>query len=580
MTDFLNFGGNLINLMPNLNIDDIKSRTFDAIVVGSGISGGWAAKELTQKGLRTLVLDRGRDVKHVTDYPTTMMQPWEFEHRGQVPNEIKKEYQIASKNFIFTEATAHFLTKDAEQEYIQDRPYDWIRAYHVGGRSLLWGRMTQRWSDFDFEGPARDGYAVDWPIRYADIAPWYSYVEKFVGISGNRDGLAILPDGEFLPPFEMSCVEKHFKSSITKKYADRHVIMGRVAHLSEPKAIHLKQGRGKCQNRTICERGCPYGGYYSSNSSTIPWAEKTGKMTLRPHSVVHSVIYDEKRNIATGVRIIDANTKEMIEYYAKIIFLNASPLNTNLILLNSTSNRFPNGLGNDNGLLGKFMAFHSYRGRISAEYEGFMDSTSDGRRPTGTYIPRFRNVLKQETDFLRGYATSFSAGRMDGIKREGLGETLKDNLLNSSLGLWGINASMMAETIPKESSVVKLDKQLTDKYGIPQLRVSIGYDDNDEKVLKDFHEQFSEMYHEAGFKNIQPIDTKRLPGNENHEMGGVRMGKDPKTSMLNQWNQLHQCKNVFVTDGSCMTSTSTQNPSLTYMALTARAVDYAVKQRW
>jgi choline dehydrogenase-like flavoprotein len=563
--------------MPNLNIDDIKSRTFDAIVVGSGISGGWAAKELTQKGLRTLVLDRGRDVKHVTDYPTTMMQPWEFEHRGQVPSEIKKEYQIASKNFIFTEATAHFLTKDAEQEYIQDRPYDWIRAYHVGGRSLLWGRMTQRWSDFDFEGPARDGYAVDWPIRYADIAPWYSYVEKFVGISGNRDGLAILPDGEFLPPFEMSCVEKHFKSSVTKKYSDRHVIMGRVAHLSDPKAIHLKQGRGKCQNRTICERGCPYGGYYSSNSSTIPWAEKTGKMTLRPHSVVHSVIYDEKKSRAIGVRIIDANTKELIEYYAKIIFLNASPLNTNLILLNSTSNRFPNGLGNDNGLLGKFMAFHSYRGRISAEYEGFMDSTSDGRRPTGTYIPRFRNVFKQETDFLRGYATSFSAGRMDGIKREGLGETLKDNLLNTSLGLWGINASMMAETIPKESSVVKLDKQLVDKYGIPQLRISIGYDDNDEKVLKDFHEQFSEMYHEAGFKNIQPIDTKRLPGNENHEMGGVRMGKDPKTSLLNQWNQLHECKNVFITDGSCMTSTSTQNPSLTYMALTARAVDYAVK---
>lgn len=566
--------------MPNLNIDDIKSRTFDAIVVGSGISGGWAAKELTQKGLRTLVLERGHDVKHVTDYPTTMKQPWEFEHRGQVPLEIKKDYPIASKNFIFTEATAHFLTKDAEQEYIQDRPYDWIRAYHTGGRSLLWGRMTQRWSDFDFEGPARDGFAVDWPIRYADIAPWYSYVEKFVGISGNRDGLSILPDGEFLPPFEMSCVEKHFKTSIATKYADRHVIMGRVAHLSKPKEIHLKQGRGQCQNRTICERGCPYGGYYSSNSSTIPWAEKTGKMTLRPHSVVHSVIYDEAKGKATGVRIIDTNTQEMIEFYAKIIFLNASPLNTNLILLNSKSNRFPNGLGNDYDLLGKFMAFHSYRGRISAEYEGFMDSTTDGRRPTGTYIPRFRNVFKQETDFLRGYATSFSAGRMDSIKRDGLGETLKDNLLNTSLGLWGINASMMAETIPKESSVVKLDKQLVDKYGIPQLRVSIGYDDNDEKVLKDFHEQFSEMYHEAGFKNIKTIDTKRTPGNENHEMGGVRMGKDPKTSMLNKWNALHACKNVFVTDGSCMTSTSTQNPSLTYMALTARAADYAVKQKF
>lgn len=566
--------------MPNFNIDDIKTRTFDAIVVGTGMSGGWAAKELTQKGLSTLVLERGSDLTHVIDYPTTMKQPWEFEHRGQVPLEIKKDYQIASKNYIFSEATAHFLTKDAEQEYIQDRPYDWIRAYHVGGRSLLWGRMTQRWSDFDFEGPARDNFAVDWPIRYADIAPWYSYVEKFVGISGNRDGLPNLPDGEFLQPYEMSCVEKHFKSKIASKYPDRHVIMGRVAHLSKPKDIHFKQGRGQCQNRTICERGCPYGGYYSSNSSTIPWAEKTGKMTLRPHSVVHSVIYDETKGRATGVRIIDTITQELVEFYAKIIFLNASPLNTNLILLNSTSNRFPNGLGNDNGLLGKFMAFHSYRGRISAEYEGFMDSTTDGRRPTGSYIPRFRNLYKQETDFLRGYATSFSAGRMDGIKREGLGETLKDNLLNTSLGLWGINASMMAETIPKESSVVRLDNQLVDKYGIPQLRISIGYDDNDEKVLKDFHEQFSEMYHEAGFKNIQPIDTKRLPGNENHEMGGVRMGKDPKTSLLNNWNQLHNCKNVFVTDGSCMTSTSTQNPSLTYMALTARAANFAVKQRF
>jgi choline dehydrogenase-like flavoprotein len=566
--------------MPTLNIDNIKSRTFDAIVVGTGISGGWAAKELSEKGLKTLVLDRGRDVKHVTDYPTTMMQPWEFEHRGQVPNEIKKEYQIASKNFIFTEATAHFLTKDAEQTYIQDRPYDWIRGYQVGGRSLLWGRQTQRWSDYDFTGPARDGFAVDWPIRYADIAPWYSHVEKFIGVSGNRDGLSTLPDGDFLPPHEMSCVEKYFKTSIAKKYPDRHVIMGRAAHLTQPKAIHTKQGRGQCQHRAICERGCPYGGYYSSNSSTIPWAEKTGNMTLRPHSVVSSVIYDENLKRATGVKVIDTNTLEEIEFYAKIIFLNASPLSTNLILLNSKSNRFPNGLGNDNGLLGKYMAFHSYRGRIFAEYEGFMDSTTDGRRPNTSYIPRFRNVFKQETDFLRGYASTLYASRIEVAKKDDLGEKLKKKLLNPTLGQWSVGSNMMAETIPKESSVVKLDTQLVDKYGIPQLRVSIGYDDNDEKILKDFHEQFSEMYHEAGFKNIQPVDTKRIPGNENHEMGGVRMGKDPKTSLLNKWNALHECKNVFVTDGSCMTSTSTQNPSLTYMALTARAANYAVKQRF
>ncbi len=563
--------------MANFNIDSVGKRTYDAIVVGSGISGGWAAKELTQKGLRTLVLERGRDVKHIIDYPTTLKQPWEFEHRGQVPLEIKKDYQIASKNYIFSEATTHFLTKDSEQVYIQDRPYDWIRAYQVGGRSLLWGRMTQRWSDYDFEGPARDGYATDWPIRYADIAPWYSYVEKFIGVSGNRDGLAILPDGEFLKAHEMSCVEQYFKQKMTSRYSNRHVIIGRVAHLTDPQEIHYQQGRATCQNRTICERGCPYGAYFSSNSSTIPWAEKTGKMTLRPYSVVHSVIYDETKGQAIGVRVIDSQTYEMIEFYAKIIFLNASALNTNLILLNSKSNRFPNGLGNDNGLLGKFMAFHSYRGRISAEYEGKLDSTSDGRRPNGSYMPRFRNVLKQETDFLRGYASSLTALRTEITNKDGLGEELKSNLNKPYLGSWAIGASMMAETIPKESSIVQLDKHLVDKYGIPQLKISIGYDDNDEKILKDFHEQFSEMYHEAGFKNIQPIDTKRLPGNENHEMGGVRMGKDPKTSLLNAFNQLHNCKNVFITDGACMTSTSTQNPSLTYMALTARAVDYAVK---
>ncbi len=564
--------------MANLNIDSIKKRTYDAIVIGSGMSGGWAAKELTGNGLRTLVLERGRDVKHIQDYPTAMKEPWEFEHRGQVPLDIKKGYQIASKNYIFSEATAHFLTKDEEQPYIQDRPYDWIRAYHTGGRSLLWGRMTQRWSDFDFEGPARDGFAVDWPIRYKDLAPWYSYVEKFAGISGNRDGLATLPDGEFLPPHEMTCVEKYFKTKVAEKHADRHVIIGRVAHLTKPEPIHLEQGRGQCMNRGICERGCPYGAYYSSNASTLPWAMKTGKLTLRPHSVVHSIIYDDKKNKATGVRIVDAQTNEMIEYYAKIIFVNASALASNLIFLNSHSHRFPNGLGNDNGLLGKYMAFHSYRGKITANYDGFMDSKTEGRRPNASYIPRFRNIFKQETDFLRGYASSFSASRSASAKQEGIGETLKNNLLNPQLGLWHINASMMGETIPKESSTVSLDAHLTDKYGIPQLRVSVGYDENDEKMLKDFHEQFTEMYEHAGFTNIQCIDTKRLPGNENHEMGGIRMGKDPKTSLLNAWNQVHGCKNVFVTDGACMVSTSTQNQSLTYMALTARAADYAIKQ--
>jgi choline dehydrogenase-like flavoprotein len=564
--------------MSNIHTDSIKKRTYDAIVIGSGISGGWAAKELTGHGLHTLVLERGRDVKHIQDYPTTMKEPWELEHRGQVPLDVKKEYETASKNYIFSEATAHFLTKDAEQPYIQDKPYDWIRAYQVGGRSLLWGRMTQRWSDFDFEGPARDGFAVDWAIRYKDIADWYSYVEKFAGIAGNRDGLSTLPDGEFLPPHEMTCVEKYFKSKVAEKHPDRHVIIGRVAHLTKPEPIHLEQGRGQCMNRSICERGCPYGGYFSSNASTLPWAEKTKKLTLRPHSVVHSIIFDEKKNKATGVRIVDANTKELIEYYAKIIFVNASTLGSNLILLNSTSNRFPNGLGNDSGLLGKFMAFHNYRGNITAQYDGFLDSKTEGRRPNSCYIPRFRNIKAQETDFLRGYAAIFSASRPPINRQEGLGETLKNNLLTRTLGHWHISAQMMGETLPKENSTVRLDPHLTDKYGIPQLRVSVGYDDNDEKMLNDFFEQFTEMFEQAGFTNIKKTDRKRTPGNENHEMGGIRMGKNPKTSLLNEWNQLHACKNVFVTDGACMTSTSTQNPSLTYMALTARAADYAVKQ--
>ena len=374
---------------------------YDAIVIGSGISGGWSAKELTERGLKTLLLDRGRDVKHVVDYPTTLTQPWEFKHGGQVPLALKKEYGIASKNFIFSEATAHFLTKDEEQAYIQDRPYDWIRAYQVGGRSLLWGRHTQRWSDFDFTGPARDGFAVDWPIRYQDLAPWYSHVEKFVGISGNKDGLETLPDGDFIKPFELSCVEKHFGKVVNEKYPDRHVIIARTANLSQADKIHQSVGRSKCQHRNLCERGCPYGGYFSSNSATLPAAYQTGNLTLKPHSVVHSIIYDEQKMKAVGVRVIHALTHELEEYFASVIFVNASPLATNLILLNSTSSRFPNGLGNDSGILGTHMAFHSYRGRITAEYDGDLDFKTEGRRPTSGYIPRFRNVYKQETDFLK-----------------------------------------------------------------------------------------------------------------------------------------------------------------------------------
>ena len=564
--------------MANFTGDAAKEMTYDAIVIGSGISGGWAAKELTGHGLKTLVLERGREVRHIVDYPTTSTNQWEFEHRGQLPLEVRKQNPIISKCYAFYEGTEHFFVKDQEHPYVQEKPFDWIRGYQVGGKSLMWARQTQRWSDFDFEGPARDGFAVDWPIRYADLAPWYSYVEKFAGISGNKDGVPQLPDGEFLPPHEMNCVESHFQSQIAKKYKDRQVIMGRAAHITKPNPIHLEQGRAQCQHRTICERGCPFGGYFSSNSSTLPWAAKTGKMTLRPDSVVHSIIYDDKKEKATGVRVIDANTKEVLEFYARIIFVNAAALNTNLILLNSTSSRFPNGLGNDNELMGKYVAFHNYRARVSAEYDGNLDTTTAGRRPNSPYIPRFRNVHKQETDFLRGYAAGFGANRVSSSNQEGHGADLKASLLNPVLAGWRVGSHMMGETIPKATNYVALDAAKKDGFGIPQLKISIDYDENDEKMTKDYIEQMTEMFTNAGFTNIKSSDSKQAPGLDIHEMGGVRMGHDPKTSLLNKWNQLHACKNVFVTDGASMTSTATQNPSLTYMALTARAVDYAVNE--
>lgn len=551
---------------------------FDAIVIGSGIAGGWAAKELTEKGLKTLLIESGRNVEHSKDYPTTNMMPWEFQHRGKVPYNIASQNQVLSRHFLFEEPTLHFLKRDEEQEYIQEKPFDWIRGSQVGGRSLLWGRHTQRWSDFDFEGPTRDGFGIDWPIRYKDIAPWYSHVEKFIGVSGNKDGLESVPDGEFLPPFEMTCMEKHFKQVLDTNYPNRHVIIARVAHVTKPTELHLEQGRAKCQNRDLCSRGCPFGAYFSSNASTIPWAKKTGNLTLLTDSIAHSIIYDETKKKATGVKVIDKLSKATKEYSAKIIFVTASALNTNLILLNSTSQRFPNGLGNDSGVLGKYVAFHSYRGRVHAEYDGLTEFTTDGRRPTTSYMPRFRNFYKQETDFLRGYSVELGSSRPPVGSKEGFGEELKKGLLETTPGKWQIYAKMMGETIPKESNKVWLDPVKKDKYGLPQLHISVEFDENDEKMLQDFFKEFTYMFTKAGYTNIKQIDTERRPGNENHEMGGVRMGSDPKTSMLNNWNQLHHCKNVFVTDGACMTSTSSQNPSITYMALTARAANYAVDQ--
>ena len=489
---------------------------------------------------------------------------------------METDNPVLNRCYAYNETSEHFFVKDKEHPYVQEKPYDWIRGYQVGGKSLLWARQTQRWSKYDFEGPARDGFG-NWPITYDELAPWYTHVEFFAGISGNFDKLDTLPDGHFLPAWEMNDVEKKMQKAIMGKFTDRNVVQGRCAHLTKPAPIHIEQGRSQCQARSMCERGCPFGGYFSSNSSTIPWAQKTGNLTLQTNAVVHSIIYDETSQKASGVRVIDAITKKATEYYAKIIFVNAATLNTNLILLNSTSKRFPNGLGNDNGLLGKYIAFHNYRGKVSASYDGPLDSYYYGRRPTQPMMPNFRNVHKQETDFLRGYMTFFGAGRgnADGSTTDGIGGEYKEAI--SEPGGWYVSMMMQGETIPKETNHVRLSTELKDEWGIPQLVTSIDYDDNDIKSMNDFIEQGSAMLEAAGCKNIVSNDTKQAPGLDIHEMGGVRMGKDPKTSLLNEWNQMHHCKNVFVTDGACMVSTSSQNPSLTFMAITARAANYAVE---
>lgn len=561
-----------------INAKGKEQNTFDAIVIGSGISGGWAAKELCEHGIKTLVLERGRNVEHIKDYPTATKHPWEFRHRGRITRELEKENPVISKCYAFEEAAQHFFVKDKEHPYVQEKPFDWIRGYQVGGKSLMWARETQRWSRFEFEAPGRDGYAVDWPIRYDDLAPWYSHVELFAGISGNKDGIENLPDGEFLPPWEFNCAEKNMQQKVNTHYKDRRMLMGRCANLTQAGTLQLQQGRNQCQARNICHRGCPYGGYFSSNSSTLPWAQKTGNLTLRPNSVVHSIIYDGQKGKATGVRVIDANTKQTNEYFARIIFVNAACLNSNLVLLNSTSSRFPNGLGNDNDILGRYISFQNYRGSLSASIEGLDDGYYYGRRPVSPLMPSFRNVHKHDMDFLGGYITFWGAFRNTGNENsnEAIGAAFKNAM--SEAGEWGVYMSIQGEVIPKRSNHVRLSKEFKDPWGIPQLVTAVEYDDNDEKMLKDFLTQGAEILDVAGCKNIVANDNKQAPGLDIHEMGGVRMGRDPKTSMLNKWNQLHACNNVFVTDGACMTSVGNQNPSLTFMAITARAANYAIEE--
>ena len=561
----------------NINTKGKEGNSYDAIVIGSGISGGWAAKELCEKGLKTLVLERGRNIEHIKDYPTMNKAPWEFEHRGSMTKKFLEENPLITKAAGFAEDTAHFFVKDKDHPYIQEKPFDWIRGYQVGGKSLIWGRACARWAEMDFTAPLRYGYAVDWPIRYNDIAPWYSHVEKFIGVCGVKEGIETMPDGEFLTGYELNCVEQHIKDVLWDKFK-RYYASGRWAHVTEPNEIQKQQGR-YCLNRNLCMRGCPFGGYFSSVTSTLPWAKQTGNLTVQPFAVVHSVIYDEKKGKATGVRVIDTNTLKATEYFADIIFVNASALNSNLILLNSTSARFPNGLGNDSGLMGKYVCHHNYRAGTGGTFEGYRDKYYKVGKPAECIIPNFRNVHTQDTDFMGGYVI-FSGASREKTSERGIQPTIGADFKKavSEPGGWTAYMYMQGETIPKETNHVRLSTDMKDQWGIPLLVTSVGYDDNDEKMVKDFLEQGKAMLEAAGATITYEYDNKQAPGLDIHEMGGVRMGRDPKTSLLNEWNQLHACKNVFVTDGACMTSTGNQSPSILYMALTARAVDHAVRE--
>jgi choline dehydrogenase-like flavoprotein len=562
----------------NLNIDAKKENTFDAIVVGTGISGGWAAKELTEKGLKTLVLERGRAVKHVTDYPTMTKDPWQLPNANKLSFEEMKFYPVQSRTNWVNQANKHWWVKDTENPYTEVKPFDWIRGYHEGGRSIMWGKQTYRLSDLDFEANAKDGHGVDWPIRYKDLAPWYDYVESYIGVSGRAEGLAHLPDGKFLPPMDLNCVEEDFRDKVAEKFNGRKITIGRVAHLTA--ALPHDPSRGICQSRNMCDRGCPYGAYFSSNASTLPAAAKTGNMTLRPHSIVHSIIYDETKGKAVGVKVLDAETKEDIDFYANIIFLNASTLGSTHILLSSISARFPNGLGNGSDQLGRNLMDHQYRAGAAAAVEGYEDKYYIGRRPNGIYIPRFRNVGDDKrTDYVRGFGYQGGASREGwgrGVKEMMIGEELKHSL--ETPGAWSIGVTGFGECLPYADNRVTLNKEKTDVYGLPSLSIDAEWKDNEKAMRTDMKNAAAEMLEAAGFKNVNTYDNPNNIGLGIHEMGTARMGKDPKTSVLNKWNQVHEAPNVFVTDGAAMTSSACQNPSLTYMALTARATDYAVSE--
>ncbi len=552
-----------------LNTKAIPQNTYDAIVVGSGISGGWAAKELCEKGLRVLLLERGEPVKH-PNYPNATKHPWQFGHRGTLTRKDKQEKHVAARHYSLREDNKHFYINDIENPYQEVKRFDWVRGNILGGRSLLWARACYRWSDIDFEANLRDGHSIDWPIRYKDLAPWYDYVESFIGVSGNRDGIPHLPDGPFQPPFEMNAVEKHFQSQIGKAYSTRQVIMGRTANLTKPVT-----GRANCQARDLCHRGCPFGAYFSTNASTLPAAQATGNLTIRPYSLVHQVLYDGKKQRASGVEVIDTLTRKTENFYARLIFLNAATVATAAILLNSVSSRFPNGLGNGSDQVGRNLMDHHKGLSVSADVEGWLDSYYYGRRPTSAYIPRFRNITEPVKDFVRGYHFGAGAYRT-GADGDGIGEELKNR--QTEPGPWRVSLWSFGECLPYAGNRVTLNHDRKDPWDRPMIAIDCEFKENERLMHEDIKLTGAEMLEKAGYKNIRVSGTMSFPGNANHEMGTARMGRDPKTSVLNAYNQVHEVPNVVITDGSCMTSSHCVNPSLTYMALTARAASHAVEE--
>jgi choline dehydrogenase-like flavoprotein len=557
----------------NLNLRAKQQRTYDAIVVGSGISGGWAAKELCEKGLRVLMLERGRPVEH-PNYPTATKDPWEIPFGGRLTPEQRREKHIQARHYSIQQDNQHFYINDLENPYTETKRFDWVRGDIVGGRSLLWARQCLRFSDLDFEANAKDGIGIDWPVRYGDIAPWYSYVEKFIGVSGQKENLPHLPDGEFMPAMEMNCVEKHFKEQVEKKFPKRIVTMGRSANLTEP-----VKGRGVCQYRNLCHRGCPYGAYFSTNSSTLPAAFETGNLTLISNALVNRVLYDEVNERATGVEVIDTETNEVSEYYSKVIYLNAATVATTFILLNSASTRFPNGLGNGSDQVGRNLMDHHKCMGLSATIEGYEDKYYQGRKPVGINIPRFRNVWDRRTDYIRGFSIQGGAGRSGWsrmISNSIIGEELKRAVTQP--GQWGVGLTGFGECLPYSDNRITLNTSQKDKYGRNTVSVDASFRENENAMQKDIAASAGEMLEAAGGKNIRIDAVMSYPGNSNHEMGTARMGSDPKTSVVNQYNQMHEVPNVFITDGSFMTSSSCVNPSLTYMAFTARSCEYAVDE--